>query len=413
MMDADDQPPPGPEGATPAAGGPAENADASVKGPSGEKQAQAAIARRVRDRPRVIRRVPKPKMTGPFDSPGRNLAVGVGFIFGVMVLATLGYMASGWSFRDAAYMVIVTIYTVGYNEVRPIDTPLLNVITLALIILGCTGMIFLTGVVVQFISLSQLNKITGLKAMNKQIEQLDGHVIICGFGRLGAVLARNLRASSAGFVVIESNEARAAEARAQDFLCIHGDATVESVLVAAGVARANALATVLANDAINVFITLSARALNSDVLIVARGVLPSTENKLLQAGADRVVLPTHIGGERIAELILYRESARLLDSLERSHGFQRVLNNFGMELEVITGAPRSAAARMSVSAIERQARGAFFIVQINRRDGNVFTDPPPATIIDEGDGVVVIGRANRAAVLTALFEPKSHLGARG
>src|SRR5208283_2688124 len=121
-------------------------------------------------RPRVIRRVPKPKMTGPFDSPGRNLVVGIAFILAVMLLASLGYMASGWSFRDAIYMTIVTVYTVGYNEVRPIDTPMLNFIALALIILGCTGMIFLTGVVVQFISLSQINKITGLKAMKKQID---------------------------------------------------------------------------------------------------------------------------------------------------------------------------------------------------------------------------------------------------
>ncbi len=408
MTHAEDAPEGSSEG-----GNPEKPADDSVTGRASENQAQAVMARAARDRPRVIRRVPKPKMAGPFDSPGRNLAVGIAFILAVMLLATLGYMASGWSFRDAIYMTIVTVYTVGYNEVRPIDTPMLNLITLALIILGCTGMIFLTGVVVQFISLSQLNKITGLKAMKKQIDQLEGHVVICGFGRLGVVLARALRASSAGFVVIESNEARAAEARAQEFLCIHGDATDEAVLIAAGVTRANALATVLSNDALNVFITLSARALNADVLIVSRGVLPSTENKLLQAGADKVVLPTHIGGERIAELILYRESARLLDSLERSHGFQRVLNNFGMGLEVITVAPRSAAARMSVSAIERYAKGAFFIVQINRRDGDVFTDPPPATIIDEGDGVVVIGRANRAAVLTSLFEPKSHLGARG
>jgi voltage-gated potassium channel Kch len=409
----EDLPDDNPDDGGPVGDGQSEAAADPPENPASEQQAQSALARAARDRPRVVRRVPKPKMTGPFDSPGRNLAVGVGFIFAVMVLATLGYMASGWSFRDAAYMVIVTIYTVGYNETRPIDTPLLNFITLSLIILGCTGMIFLTGVVVQFISLSQLNKVTGLKAMNKQIEQLDGHVVICGFGRLGIVLARALRASSAGFVIIESSEARAAEARSLEYLCIHGDAADEAVLLAAGVTRANALATVLANDAVNVFITLSARALNSDVLIVARGVLPSTENKLLQAGADKVVMPTHIGGERIAELILYRESARFLDSLERSHGFQRVLNNFGMELEVITVAPRSAAARLSVAAIERYAKGAFFIVQINRRDGNVFTNPPAETVIDEGDGVVVIGRANRAAVLTALFEPKSHLGARG
>jgi voltage-gated potassium channel Kch len=343
----------------------------------------------------------------------RNLVAGALFTVSIMVLATAGYMAAGWSFRDALYMVIITIYTVGYSEARPIDTPALNVITMGLIVLGCTGVIFLTGALVQFFTLNQLNTITGLKRMNKQIDQLTGHVVVCGFGGLGAVLARALAASSAGLVIVELNEARVSEARAQGFLAIAGDATDEASLHAAGVTRANALATVLSNDAQNVFITLSARALNPDLLIVARGELPSTESKLLQAGADKVVMPTHIGAERIAELLLYQESARFLEGLEKSHGFQRLLHNFGMELEVVTAAPHSPAVNLSVGAIERQARGAFFIVQINRRDGDVFTAPPPTTAVGEGDGVVLIGRPNRSAILTSLFEPRNRMGVRG
>jgi voltage-gated potassium channel Kch len=365
-----------------------------------------------RRKPRAIRRVPKPRMTGLLDSPVRNLTAGVAYTITVMIVATVAYMATGWSFRDAIYMVIVTVYTVGYNEVRPINTPALNIITIGLIVLGCTGIIFLTGALVQFFTLNQLNKITGLKRMNTQIDELKEHVVVCGFGRLGTVLARSLRASSAGFVILEENEARATEARLQGYLCIHGDATSEAVLLAAGVMRANALATVLSNDALNVFITLSARALNPNLSIVARGELSSTESKLLQAGADKVVLPTHIGAERIAEVILYEESARFIEGLERSHGFQRVLHNFGMELEVVTAAPQSPAVRMTVAAIERQSKGAFFIIQINRRDGDVFTAPPATTVVGEGDGVVLIGRPNRAEVLTSLFEPRVR-GARG
>ncbi len=352
-------------------------------------------------------------MTGLFDSPVRNLAFGVGFTIVVMALATVAYMAQGWSFRDAIYMVILTIYTVGYNEVRPIDTPALSTITIALIVFGCTTMIFLTGALVQLITLGQINKVKGLKRMNTLIDQLHGQVIVCGFGRFGSVLARSLSSSSAGFVVLESDEARAASARQQGYLCIHGDATSEATLQAAGVTRASALATVLRNDALNVFITLSARALNPSLLIVARGELPSTESKLLQAGADKVVLPTHIGAERIAELLLYEESARFIEGLERSHGFQRVLHNFGLELEVVTAAPQSPAAGMTVAAIERQAKGAFFIVQINRSDGDTHTSPPATTQVAAGDGVVLIGRPNRSALLTSLFEPRVRTGVRG
>jgi len=378
----------------------------------GARPAPSPATRALRRKPNPIRRVPKPRMTGLLDSPVRNLTAGIAYTVTVMILATAAYMAVGWSFRDAIYMVIVTVYTVGYNEVRPINTPALNVITIGLIVLGCTGIIFLTGALVQFFTLNQINKTLGLKRMKTQIDELNGHVVVCGFGRLGNMLAKSLRASSAGFVILEENEARANEARLQGYLCIHGDATTEAVLLAAGVMRAHALATVLSNDAVNVFITLSARALNPNLSIVARGELSSTESKLLQAGADKVVLPTHIGAERIAEVILYEESARFIEGLERSHGFQRVLHNFGIELEVVTAAPQSPAVRMTVSAIERQARGAFFIIQINRRDGDVFTAPPATAVVGEGDGVVLIGRPNRAEILTSLFEPRVR-GARG
>jgi Trk K+ transport system NAD-binding subunit len=327
-----------------------------------------------------------------------------------MIAATAGYMAVGWSFRDALYMVIVTIYTVGYEEVRPIDTPALNVITMALIVLGCTGVIFLTGALVQLITLSQLTRVIGLKRMKTQIEQLSEHVIVCGFGRIGVVLAQSLAASSAGFVILEQDEARAADAREQGHLCLHGDATNAAVLRAAGITRASVLATVLSNDAINVFITLSARSLNPTVSIIARGEETGTERMLLQAGATKVVMPTHIGAERIAELILFEESARLMDGLERTQGFQRTLRTFGVDLEVVTAAPLSAAVRMTVGAIERQAKGAFFIVQINRRDGDVYTNPPGDTVVREGDGVVLMGRGNRAEVLSSLFMPRQRTG---
>jgi voltage-gated potassium channel len=370
-------------------------------------------ARSARDRHLGIRRVPKPRLRGFLDSPHRNLILGILYTLTVMMAGTAAYMIVGWSLRDAFYMVITTVYTVGFEEVRPINTPALYVITVTLIVLGCTGVIFLTGALVQFFTLSTLNKAIGIKRMNKQIDQLSGHVVVCGFGRLGSVLARSLAASSAGFVIIEPEETRAVDAREQGYLCIHGDATSEKTLLAAGITRAAALASVVSADALNVFITLSARALNPGLTIVARGELASTESKLIQAGADKVVLPTHIGAERVAELLLFQESARIIEGLERSHGFQRVLRSFGIELEVVTAAPQSPAVRMTVDAIERQARGAFFIVQINRRDGDVHTGPPGSTVVGEGDGVVLIGRPNRAAVLTSLFEPRRRVGVRG
>ena len=345
--------------------------------------------------------------TGLLGSPLRNLFLGIGFTIAVTILATIAYVKAGWSFSDAFYMVIMTVYTVGYGEVHPVDTPLLRGITITTIIFGCTGIIFVTGALVQFITLSQLNQVFGFKRMITQIDKLENHVIVCGFGRIGEALAAGLRDGAARFVVLELDEASAERARDLGYLSLRADATDEATLMAAGVMRARALATVLSNDAANVFITLSARGLNPALEIIARGDLPSTEKKLLQAGANKVVLPTHIGAERIAELILYQETARFIRGSERMVDFERVLHSLGLDLEVIAAAPGSAIVGQTIEAVEQQAHGAFFIVQINRRDGDAITHPEPATQIQAGDGIVIVGRGVQARAMADLFTAKA------
>ena len=342
--------------------------------------------------------------TGLLGSPVRNLAVGVCFVLVVVALGTVGYWLAGWPLGDAFYMVIVTVYTVGYGEVHPVDTALLRGITIATIVLGCTGMIFLTGALVQFITLNQLNQIFGLRRMNTQIDKLDRHVIVCGFGRIGVALSRDLRAGGTSFVILEREEANAQQARQLGYLCVLGDATEAAVLREGGVMRARSLATVLPNDAANVFITLRARGLNPSLEIIARGELPSTEAMLLQAGANTVVLPTHIGAERIAELIMYQETARFIRGSPRMREFEQVLHSLGLELELIEAAPDSKLVGQTIDAVERQAGGDLFIVRINRRDGAAITDPDRETVIQSGDGVVIIGRGTKARALGGLFD---------
>ncbi len=342
---------------------------------------------------------------GFWASAPRNLTLGIGFMLLVMVLSTIAYRLAGWSLGDAFYMVVMTVYTVGYGEVRAVDTPLLRGITIATIMFGCTGMIFVTGALVQFITVSQLDQIFGIKRMNSRIGQLENHVVICGFGRLGQVLAQDLRAGGADFVVLEHDEERAAHARALGYACLQGDATDEDLLTAAGIRRASTLATVLPNDAANVFITLSARSLNPNLDIISRGELPSTEKKLLQAGANHVVLPTHIGAERIAEMILYKETARFLRGSGRMRDFEVVLHSLGLEIDTISAAADSLIVGQTVETVEQEASGAFFIVRINRRDGAVIAGPEGSTRIEAGDGVVIVGRGARTRALSGLFAP--------
>lgn len=331
-------------------------------------------------------------MRGLADSPLRNLGWVLAFVACVVAGSTAAYMHAGWSFADAIYMVLLTVYTVGYGEVRHIDTPYLHAVTIATMVLGCTGMILVTGALVQVLTLFQIRQILGGDRMMSDIDKLKDHVIVCGFGRIGRMLARDLEAGGAPFLVLEREERRLAEAKALGYLCLEGDATDEDALVTAGIQRARVLATVLPNDAANVFITLSARSLNPRLQIIARGEEPSTESKLIQAGADKVVLPTHIGAERIAEMILFPDASRYIRDSDHMRDVEKSLRDMGLDLEVAAVHEGSEAVGLTIEELEARVRGAFFVVRIEQRDGDRISQPPPSTKIGAGDGLVLVGR---------------------
>ena len=342
-------------------------------------------------------------------SPLRNLTSIVAFVVTVVMLATVGYMRAGWSFQDAIYMVLITVFTVGYQEVRPIDTVYLHVVTLSTVVLGCTGMILFTGAMVQVFTSFQIRELLGLNRVKTDIDKLKDHVIVCGFGRIGFMLAKDLAAGGLPFVVLELRDKRFQEAIELGYLALQVDATDETALIAAGVRSAKVLATVLPDDAANVFITLSSRSLNPNLRIIARGEVPSTESKLIQAGADQVVLPTHIGAERIAEMILYPASARFIRDSDKMRDVDKVLRDFGMEMEMVVAGESSAAAGATVEELERRGQGAFFVVQIDRRSGETIARPPATTRIAAGDGLLVVGRVG-GALSAAMAAPKARPG---
>jgi len=323
----------------------------------------------------------------------------------VVVMATCAYMAAGWSFTDALYMVLMTVYTVGFEEVRPITSPYLHLVTIATMAIGCTGMIVVTGTLVQALTYFQIQQLLGGDRMKSEIRHLNDHVIVCGFGRIGVMLSKDLYGGGAAFVILERSEARVAEASALGYLALQGDATDEAALVAVGVERARTLATVLPDDAANVFITLSARSLNPRLHIIARGEAPSTEQKLVHAGADKVVLPTHIGAERMAEMILYPESARFFHGSDRMRDFEKVLENLGLEMSIVIADPGAPVVGQTIANLEARAAGAFFVAQVNRRGGETVTKPPTDLRIEAGDGLVLVSRD--AGGLNPFFIPQT------
>ncbi|MFA5955886.1 TrkA family potassium uptake protein [Hyphomicrobium sp.] len=337
-----------------------------------------------------------------FRSPGGTLCYSVLFMLVVITIATCAYIGAGWSFADASYMVLLTVYTVGYGEVHPIATPYLHIVTVATMIFGCTGMILLTGALVQFLTVSQLQQIFGMKRMKAEVDKLDDHVIVVGFGRIGMMLAKELKAGGMKFVVLEQDESRAQHVRDLGYLCLAGDGMDERSLYDAGITRARSLASVLPNDAANVFITLSARSLNPTIEIIARGELPSTESKLLQAGANKVVLPTHIGAERIAEMILFPETSRFLRAGTKMQELERSLRSLGLDITLVVVPEKGALTGLTIGEIERKADGRFFIVQLDRPGGETVTTPDPSIRVQAEDGVVVVGRNGQTA--RAMFE---------
>ncbi len=227
-----------------------------------------------------------------------------------------------------------------------------------LIVIGCTGMIYLTGALIQFITYNQLQEILGTTRMKKQIEELDRHVIICGFGRLGMMLAKELREGKSSFVISEPSLDSCNEAKQSGFLYIHADATEENALKQAGIERARALESVVSSDPVNVFITLTARGLNKSIQIIARGEEPSTQKKPLQAGANAVVLPTHIGAEQIGSMILFPAIAEMIQSSERRRQMELDLRSLGLEIEIWSRRKEasSPAARWRRSSSVRNTR---------------------------------------------------------
>lgn len=232
--------------------------------------------------------------------------------------------------------------------------------------------------------------------MENEIEKLKNHTIICGFGRIGRMIASQLEQGGIPFVILDQAADRVAEARESGWLTLQGEATDETVLKGAGIARARVLATVLPNDAANVFITLSARNMNPGIQIIARGEVPSTERKLMQAGANRVVLPAHIGADRIAHLILHPNARELLGGRTKSSvDFEHHLSELGLDMEEIEIGVSSPWARRTVGEVEKEATGRLLAVAILRQEGTTDMNPQPAAILLPGDALVVMRRGGR------------------
>ena len=307
-------------------------------------------------------------------------------IVGIVVLTiggTAGYMAiERMSLLDALYMTVITISTVGYEEVEPLDA-VGRVFTMGLIVVGVGTAFYLFAAVTQFVVEGQLRDLVGRMAMKRRIEQLEGHVVICGFGRMGRVVAQEVARSGGTAVVIERDPSREAELVQSELLYVIGSALEDRVLEDAGVPLARAIVIATASDADNVYITLSARAMNPKIAIHARGESETGLQRLRMAGADQAISAYQWGGIRLATSIM-RPS--VIDFLEMSFPGRGA----EVDLEEVRVAEGSALVGRSIAAVE-QSSTRLRIVALKRGNAPSVLIPDPATRLEPGDFLVAIG----------------------
>lgn len=302
----------------------------------------------------------------------------------VLLIGTLGYVVlSGWDAFDALYMTAITMGGVGYREIHPLDAA--GRIWTILVIFGGVGALGFTVITVTDFMIE--GHFTGLlegRRMRHRIDGMKGHHIIAGLGRVGFVVAEELEQHGREFVVIDVDDEALARSTERGWASIKGNATEEETLREAGITRADGLIAALDNDASNVFVTLTARGMAPDAIIVARATSPSAESKLIRSGANRVITPTEIGGRRMAAMVTRPDVVDYLDVVSGGAGLE-------VKLEQITLSEGDPYVGFTIGQAHiRSATGAY-VLAVRHADGSVDRNPDPSLEMQADDTLVILG----------------------
>jgi voltage-gated potassium channel len=301
------------------------------------------------------------------------------FITILFLGGSLGYtIIENWNFFDALYMTIITLSTTGFEEIKPLST-LGRIFTMVLIVFGISVLFYVLGNL--NVAIFEGNILRGRK-MQKEIDKLLCHFIVCGFGRMGKKIAIELERRKKKFLVIEKDDKNID--LSTGFLFLKGDATEDTDLVNAGIERAIGLVSVLENDISNVFATLSARELNPQLKIIARAEEESSREKLLKAGADRVVLPYEIGGFRMTQALLKPTVVDYIDEI-----FSR--SDIGLEIEEVKIHAGSSLIGQTLAECKIRSNYNIIIIGIYKGSNEWIYNPGSNTKLDENATMIVIG----------------------
>ena len=320
-------------------------------------------------------------------------------VLGIIAFGTLGYMKiEGWSFIDAFYMTVITVTTVGFKEVREVSQEG-RIFTIILIFTGMGVIAYLLGMIAQAMAEFQIRHIIGRSKLEKKIRTIKNHYIICGFGRIGKIIVKELKLNNVPMVVIDNMPELGEILDEEEIPYIQADATNEDILIKAGIERAKGLVAVVGSDADNLFITMTARGFNPNLFILARADEEHTEKKLLRAGANRVVLPYLIGGQKMAQTIT---RPTVTDFLEFTVHNRKI----GLELGEIMVDGKSRLNGMTLIQSNIRQEMDVIIVAIRKKGGEMQFNPSSLTRIEEGDTLVALGRRQDLERLSRILSGK-------
>ncbi|GAB7025802.1 potassium channel family protein [Geotalea toluenoxydans] len=323
--------------------------------------------------------------------PVRHLKISVLVLALLVSIGTAGYSTiEGWRLLDALYMTVITLGTVGFREIHELSDAG-KIFTMVLIFFGVSVLGYIVGSLAQIMFEGQLQRIIGRKKLEKKINALSGHYIICGFGRIGALICKEFAAKPLPFVVVE-NDPLVVDRLAQDsYLFLRGNATDDETLLKAGIKKAKGLISVVTSDTENVYITLTARGLNPDLYILARSGEEGSEIKLKRAGANKVVSPYLIGGSRMAQAIL---RPNVMDFIEIATGREHL--ELQIEEIVIPATSGFIGENLASSGFRRET--GVIIVGIKKASGKMVFNPESHTHMEAHDTLIVLGEP------TAIFK---------
>lgn len=326
----------------------------------------------------------------------QRLRILIFLLLAVYTLGTVGYvLIEGWDWMDAFYMTAITLTTVGFGEVQTLS-PIGRLYTIFLIIIGIGGVSYSFVLIGQYVVENSFSSLSRERRMIREIENLKDHYIICGYGRVGQQAAEMIVQSGYNVVVIDLMDDKIENVRVEHekLHYLIGDATDDAILQLSGLDRASGLLVCTGDDANNLFVVLSARSLRKELLIIARSSHHQNEAKMVRAGANKVISPYHIGGQRMANFALRPGIVEMLDVVTTSSGLE-------LWLEDVTIDPKSPLVGKSIGEAEIRGRTGVNIVVITRGTRNVMAPSADMTIVS-GDHMVVVGTRDQVRQLENL-----------